>query len=130
MYLRFGHEAAGDECQVSGWADVEGLTALNRSLTNVGRWPSAVSHAFIFNDRFGHLAGRRELLLCGVELGNPKVAGGEHPLWVSKSRTLGKLRWPLVISYDDLKLQTACSKADDQYGHPSQNAGELNSFQL
>jgi hypothetical protein len=78
----------------------------------------------------GHVAERHERFLPGVAMENPKAAGGVHPLWVSKSRTLGKLRWPLVISDDDLKLQTACSKADDQYGHPSQNAGELNSFQL
>lgn len=37
----FGHEAAGDERQVSGLADVERLDALNRSLTNVGRWLNA-----------------------------------------------------------------------------------------
>lgn len=40
--FRIGHEAAGDECQVSGLANVEGLAALSRSLTNVGRWPDPV----------------------------------------------------------------------------------------
>jgi hypothetical protein len=34
------------------------------------------------DDSFGHLAGRHEQLLCGMELERLKADSGEHPLWV------------------------------------------------
>ena len=49
---------------------------------------------------------------------------------VLKSRSRVKTRWQLAIFVANLKLQPTCPKADDQTGHGSQKAGELNSFQL
>jgi len=77
LAVRFGHEVASDECQVSRLADVEGLTALNRSLTNVGSWPNAgvaPRSAYVRSNaglRFIDAQGARSI----YQLGNRRCTG-------------------------------------------------------
>lgn len=81
-------------------------------------------------DGNGHAEVRHERLLTGVELDCRKAACRGWREWVSKSQTRGWHGRPLASIDDDLKFQTADSKADDQHVQASQKMGELNSFQL